>query len=73
MKSGRPYGVKRGRHIVCAGNLLEGRESKMHRWRISNMVLWKQKQKKWCGNHIEKGACGEGSGIVEGNRQDWNA
>ena len=25
---------------------------------------------KWCENHIEKGVCGEGSGIVEENRQD---
>ena len=34
------------------------------------MILWKWKQKEWRGNHIEKGACGHGSGIVEGNRQD---
>ena len=34
------------------------------------MVLWKRKQKEWCGNHIEKGACGLGGGIAEGNRQD---
>ena len=27
-------------------------------------------EKKWFGNHIEKGACGHGSGIVEGNRHD---
>ena len=27
------------------------------------MVLWKWKQKEWCGNHIKKGACGQGSGI----------
>ena len=27
------------------------------------MVLCKQKQKEWCGNHIKKGAC------VEGNRK----
>ena len=26
--------------------------------------------KEWCGNHIEKGACGKGSGMVEGSRQD---
>ena len=26
--------------------------------------------KKWCGNHIEKEACGQGSGSVEGDRQD---
>ena len=34
MKSGGPYGEKRGRHTVCAGNSLKGGESKMHRWRI---------------------------------------
>ena len=33
------------------------------------MVLWKRKQKEWCGNHIEKGACVQDSGIVEGNKQ----
>ena len=33
------------------------------------MVLWKRKQK-WCGSHIEKGACGQGSEIVKSNRQD---
>ena len=27
-------------------------------------------KKEWCRNHIEKEACGQGSGIVEGNRQD---
>ena len=32
------------------------------------MVLWKRKQKEWYENHIEKGACGEGSGIVKNNR-----
>ena len=37
----------------------------MHRWRIQNVVLWKLKQKEWRGNHFEKGACGQGSGIVE--------
>ena len=34
------------------------------------MVLWKRKKKEWCGNHIEKGACGEGSGSVKCNRQN---
>ena len=34
------------------------------------MVLLNRKQKEWCGNHIEKGASGQGSGIVESNRQD---
>ena len=33
------------------------------------MVLWKWKQKEWCRNHIKKGACRQGSGIVEVNRQ----
>ena len=33
------------------------------------MVLRKQKQKEWCENYIKTGACGEASGIVEGNRQ----
>ena len=34
------------------------------------MVLWKWKQKEWFRNRIEKGACGQGSGIMEGNRED---
>ena len=34
------------------------------------MVLRKWKQKEWCRNHIEKRACGQGSGSMEGNRQD---
>ena len=34
------------------------------------MVLWKRKQKEWCGNHIVKGACRQDSGFVDGNRQD---
>ena len=34
------------------------------------MVLWKRKQKEWCGNRTKKGACGEDIEIVEGNRQD---
>ena len=34
------------------------------------MVLWKRKQKEWRENHIEKGACGQVSGIVESNRQN---
>ena len=34
------------------------------------MVLWKPKQKERCGNYIEKRACGQGSGVVESNRQD---
>ena len=34
------------------------------------MVLWKRKQKEWRVNHIEKGAYGQGSGIVKSNRQD---
>ena len=34
------------------------------------MVLLKRKQKEWRENHIEKGACGQGSGVVESNRQD---
>ena len=55
---------------MCAGNSLEEGESKMHRWRTKNVVLWKWKQKEWYGNHIEKGACGEGSGIVKSNRQN---
>ena len=33
-RSSGPYGAKRAGHIVCAGNSLEGGESKMHRWRI---------------------------------------
>ena len=32
--------------------------------------MWKWKQKEWCRNYIEKGACGQGSGIMEGNIQD---
>ena len=42
------------------------------RWKgeIYNVVLWKRKQKEWYGNHIEKKACGQGSRIVESNRQD---
>ena len=56
--------MKRGGHTVCAGNSLEGGESKMHRWRIQNVVLWNRKQKEWCGNHIEKRAYGQGSGIM---------
>ena len=34
------------------------------------MILWKWKQKEWCRNHIKKGACGQDSGSVKGNRQD---
>ena len=34
------------------------------------MVLLKRKQKECCGNHNENGACEQGSGIVEGNRQN---
>ena len=26
--------------------------------------------KEWCRNHIEKGACGQGSGIMEDIRKD---
>ena len=32
------------------------------------MILRKQKQKEWRGNRIEKGACGQGNGIVQRNR-----
>ena len=39
---------------MCAGNSLEGGESKTQRWKIQNVVLWKRKQKEWCGNHIGK-------------------
>ena len=34
------------------------------------MILSKRKPKEWCGNHIEKEACGQGIGTVEGDRQD---
>ena len=34
------------------------------------MVLWRRKQKEWRGNHIEKKACGQGSGVLKSNRQD---
>ena len=40
-RSGGSYGTKKGGYTVCAGNQLEGGESKMHRWKIQNVVLWK--------------------------------